>query len=107
MATPTDIFVTPVIELIEDASLALKWTNSAVVIRLLSQFATMILWAFTNGVDQKTGEKIIDVAPETAQYYGILALVNLFGLPLDITYISFLNAAKDGNTQAVAQDATV
>ena len=48
----------------------------------------------------------MNVAPETAKYYGILALINVFGLPLDIAYLGFLNIAKEGNTQAIAQDKT-
>ena len=58
----------------------------------------------TNGYNQETGEKIMNVAPETAKYYGILALLNAIGLPLDIAYFGFLNIAKEGNTQAIAQD---
>ena len=60
----------------------------------------------TNGYNQETGEKIMNVAPETAKYYGILALLNAIGLPLDIAYLGFLNIAKEGNTQAIAQDKT-
>jgi hypothetical protein len=49
MATPTDIFVDPAIELIEDASLALKWSNSALAVRFFSQIATIFMFAITNG----------------------------------------------------------
>jgi hypothetical protein len=49
MASPTDTFVKPAIELIEDASLALKWSNSALVVRLFSQIATFFMFMITNG----------------------------------------------------------
>jgi hypothetical protein len=64
------------------------------------------MFTITNGYNEKTGEKIINVAPETAKYYGILFLLNLLGLPVDIAYFGFLNIAKEGNTQAIAQDKT-
>ena len=54
--------------------------------------------------DGKTGEKFMNVAPETIKYWGILFALNFAGLPLDGAYASFLNLAKDGNTQALAQD---
>ena len=46
----------------------------------------------------------MNVAPETIEYWLILAILNAVGLPLDAAYASFLNLAKDGNTQALAQD---
>ena len=106
MSTSNDIFLEPAIELIEDASLALKWSNSALSVRFLSQFVSVFMFAITNGYDEKTGEKIMNVAPETAKYYGILFLLNLLGLPVDIAYFGFLNIAKEGNTQAIAQNKT-
>ena len=104
MSTPTDLFVEPVLELIEDASLAFKWANGALIFRLLSQFVTAFTFGLVSGKDEKTGEKFMNVAPETIEYWAILAILNAVGLPLDIAYASFLNLAKDGNTQAFAQD---
>ena len=106
MATPTDTRVRPILDIIEDSSLALKWANSALVIRILSQIATGFMWGATSDSfrDVETGEKLMNVAPETSKFYSNLALLNAFGLPFDVTYTTFLNAAEGGNTKAIAQD---
>ena len=104
MSTPTDLFVEPALQLIQDASLAFKWANGALLFRILSQFVTVVAYVLVSGYDEKSGEKIMNVAPETIKYWGNLAILNAVGLPLDIAYASFLNLAKDGNTKAFAED---
>ena len=49
MATPTDVFVQPIIEIIEDQSLVMKLANQALSFRFLSQFVTFFTFAMTNG----------------------------------------------------------
>ena len=46
----------------------------------------------------------MNVHPGTAEIYKDLAFLNIFGLPVDMAYFLFLNTAKDGNTQAIAQN---
>jgi hypothetical protein len=36
MATPSDIFVEPALEIIQDVTLALKWSNAGLTIRFFS-----------------------------------------------------------------------
>ena len=55
MATVSDVFVEPVIELIEDQSLVMKLANQALSFRWLSQFVTFFTFVFTNGKDRNTG----------------------------------------------------
>ena len=50
---------------------------------------------------------MLDVAPETADYYFRLALLNLAGLPADIGYGVVLNTAENGDTEAYAKNGTV
>jgi len=73
MATPTDTRNREIIppslkEVLKDASFALKWTHSTLDFRILSQFATVFMWAATSNLfrDEKTGKKWIDVADETS-----------------------------------------
>lgn len=49
----------------------------------------------------------MNVHPETAILYTITAFLNLIGLPADMAYFVFLNTAKDGITQAIAQNTLV
>ena len=49
----------------------------------------------------------MNVHPDTAEIYKGLAFLNIFGLPVDMAYFLFLNTAKDGNTQAIAQNMLV
>jgi hypothetical protein len=106
MGTPKDTIVRPMKELIEDESLALKWTNTAVVFRILSQLAADFIWFATSDAsrDEKTGERMINVVPETAKLYSNLGEWNTIFLPFDIAYLSFINFAEGGNTKAIAQD---
>jgi hypothetical protein len=78
MGAPPDTIVRPMKELIEDESLALKWTNTFNVIRLLSQLAADFMWVATDEGfrDIKTGERLMNVAPETAKFYSSLAIMN-------------------------------
>ena len=47
---------------------------------------------------------ITKVDPDTVLFYNGLAYLNMLGLPVDMAYFLFLNTAKDGNTQAFAQN---
>ena len=85
----------------------MKWANQALGFRFLSQFITLILFAWTNGKDPETMQYELNLAPETRDYYGILALFNFIGLPFDIVYASIMNLAKDGNTEAFADQAGI
>ena len=94
----------PALELIEDASLALKWANGALSFRFFQYLFFALMEYLTDG---KNGEKILNVDPETTVNYRAIAFLNMLGLPVDITYFLFLNTAKDGNTQAVAQNTLI
>ncbi len=66
MATPTDVIVQPVIEIVEDESLVMKLANEALGIRWLSQLVSFITFAYTNGIDEKTGTYVLPtLATET------------------------------------------
>ena len=103
MANPIDTFAEPFKEVLEDRSLVLKVSNGCVLFRFFSQIATFILGLLTYVKNPETGEKALDVAPETEENYRKVAGQNLAGLPQDATYAVLLNFAKDGNTKAVAQ----
>ena len=50
---------------------------------------------------------ITKVDPETVDFYNGLAYLNMLGLPVDMAYFLFLNTAKDGNTEAFAQNTLI
>ena len=105
MATPTDLIIEPVIEILEDQSFVMKWANQALGFRVLSQFATFFTFIWTNGKDAETGLYTMpSLSSDTRNYWAFLALFNLIGLPFDIVYSSILNLAVNGDTASLAQE---
>ena len=107
MALPTDL--KPIAdefgEIIRDESFVLKVVNFALTFRGIFQLATSLIAFGTSelSINEKTGEKWLDVDSETAMSCFMLFLLNLTGGPADLMYAGLTNFGKDGNTQAPSQ----
>ena len=101
--------VEPVVDYINvlDENSLLKWVNSSLAWRIFGHFAVMIVFGLVVGKDAETGEKIMNVAPETEKFWGYFFLADWLTIPIDIFFGTIINGAKQGNTVALAENGYV
>ena len=88
--------VEPVIDYINvlDNNTLLKWVNSTLAWRIFGHVASLIIFVLAAGKDKDTGEKIMNVAPETEKFWGMFLLVDWLTIPVDILFGTIINGAK-------------
>ena len=103
-----DTVIQPVIDKINvDEHSLLKWTQAFLDWRIITHIFSLIVVILVNGYDEKTGEKIMNVTPETAKFWTIFWAFDWLGIPADITYGILLNAAENGETWRYAANGRV
>ena len=85
----------------------LKFTQAFLDWRIITHVFTLIILIMVNGYNEETGEKLMNVAPETAKFWTIFWIFDWIGIPADITYGVLLNAAENGETWRYAANGRV